>query len=900
MQAHFEFGAIDTENDQYTHPTKATKDKKYKCPECKEDVVLKQGVIRRHHFSHKSGTKCSFYNHPEESEIHKNGKFILKNLLEQHKHITFYRYCYGCQTKIEKKAPTLEDQCKIILEYSFLYEKKQCKADIGQISKESEIECIYEIYHSHKTSESARPEPWFEVSATYLSYLYNQNQLDSDHITLPCIRIVSCDKCKENWEKEKEREKTKVKDKDKDIDNTIQLFITDSLKDHIKNIIELGFEKYEWSKNYIEKGLQDFYINRRFLQEFGRKWCDVMIEFFKTKHRNNLNLNKEQRECIYHTFDQQHKLFCQGEAGTGKSAVINCISTIANLLNYRIHLIAPTGMTASNLTYPKDKDMKKDINQLQSRGKTIAKFLMELKKGKKLTSTDLLVIDEISMVKDVTLTKILSLIGGYNQVLYFGDFSQFPPIHKCRCKPECPFDNCKQRRYCIDSIKWDINCYIELKINNRQSKDKSFAECLGSIRKGKKLDDKQKNLLNSRITDEKSVPEDVQHIFDFNTYRNSYNEKQLELLVQADGNKKYVSIPTITFKHTYKSEKKQKIIEENTLSVCKGLRVFVTKNINERIVNGTKGEINNIYTSNNEITSIEIKLDDEPNYLIEKITKRVETEDKDDEAEEERNEDDEEIGNKKDYLYEITQFPLISQYACSIYKLQGRTEPIILHLPKPGYRKGSFYVACSRAEYSEQLHIITDKIDFESIYPSDEQIDLVNGYIFSCKSCGDLIHYNHNENQGTIHFCDLHSKVPYHRDFKEYSGLDILDFVNEHSNTENYFNFLEVIEKIEKNKWKEFLKGLKNISIFFQETAFKKCKDCDNYCEERYDVCQSCYYKNKKCEKCNSECERWQTFCKSCYINTTTKNSKDKKCEKCPNKCEGWQKLCKSCYGKNI
>ena len=74
-------GAIELGTNKYTLPFFATKDKEYKCVDCGKKVLLRKGNIRAHHFAHYSESNCSYYDHPNESQIHKDAKLLLQKLL---------------------------------------------------------------------------------------------------------------------------------------------------------------------------------------------------------------------------------------------------------------------------------------------------------------------------------------------------------------------------------------------------------------------------------------------------------------------------------------------------------------------------------------------------------------------------------------------------------------------------------------------------------------------------------------------------------------------------------------------------------------------------------------------------------------------------------------------------
>lgn len=57
-------------------------DKPFLCPSCRDEVILKKGLCRIHHFSHKVKSYCSFSD--GESEIHRRIKMEMFNALKQY------------------------------------------------------------------------------------------------------------------------------------------------------------------------------------------------------------------------------------------------------------------------------------------------------------------------------------------------------------------------------------------------------------------------------------------------------------------------------------------------------------------------------------------------------------------------------------------------------------------------------------------------------------------------------------------------------------------------------------------------------------------------------------------------------------------------------------------------
>lgn len=199
-------GAINKSTNKYEYPKIAEKINKYSCPDCDKDVILRKGQIRVHHFAHyKSDNPCTYYEHPGESQIHKDAKMALKTILEAGKNIEFLRVCSGCNIN-DIKNIYKQNRYNIQLEYPFIFNDSKKIADIACLEGDS-IKYIFEICYRHKTCANARPEPWFEINAEKLLHDINNQEISENLIKLECIRYDKCASCiyRENVEAEKQR-----------------------------------------------------------------------------------------------------------------------------------------------------------------------------------------------------------------------------------------------------------------------------------------------------------------------------------------------------------------------------------------------------------------------------------------------------------------------------------------------------------------------------------------------------------------------------------------------------------------------------------------------------------------------------------------------------------------------
>ena len=190
-------GAINKKTNNYEPPYLANKKETYKCPDCDKDVMLRKGEILRPHFAHyKSDKPCNYYNHPGESQIHKDAKMLMKSLIENKTHIQFIRECASCKINAELYLPEITKDSIVTLEYRFKYEGKLRIADVAQHTLNGEIKGIYEICNTHKTCSENRPEPWVEIDVNSLLTSVNKS---TGPLIITCVR---CEKCKDCIDKE--------------------------------------------------------------------------------------------------------------------------------------------------------------------------------------------------------------------------------------------------------------------------------------------------------------------------------------------------------------------------------------------------------------------------------------------------------------------------------------------------------------------------------------------------------------------------------------------------------------------------------------------------------------------------------------------------------------------------
>ncbi len=116
-------------------------------------------------------------------------------------------------------------------------------------------------------------------------------------------------------------------------------------------------------------------------------------------------------------------------AGVGKTTLVNSILTILRAKNLRITLCAPTGRAAKRLSESTGLEAKTVHRLLEFDPQTFG-----FKRGKENPlETDLLVIDESSMVDIVLANRLLTAVPDHAALIIVGDVDQLPLSGPERC-----------------------------------------------------------------------------------------------------------------------------------------------------------------------------------------------------------------------------------------------------------------------------------------------------------------------------------------------------------------------------------------------------------------------------------------------------------------------------------
>jgi competence CoiA-like predicted nuclease len=266
---HFYMGAINKTTNEYTFPLDAHKKYHYYCPKCNHDIIFRNGKIKVPHFSHKKKSNCCYYSSPSETEIHKEAKRLVKKIIDDKCSILIYRN-YNCCDKIEKvfkiSNNDYSNQLCCFEEFFFNINGSNKYADVALLDGVN-IKFIFEIYHTHRTSEERQNKfRWCEMHATkFMNETMNQTNINENgEIEIECVRNIKCRECV-------------LKKYIKKIINNNQNIVCNSWN-KLKN------EWLDWKKKIIE-----YHNEMKYIQ---KKKYSIISDYFKKRNQeiNNKKL----------------------------------------------------------------------------------------------------------------------------------------------------------------------------------------------------------------------------------------------------------------------------------------------------------------------------------------------------------------------------------------------------------------------------------------------------------------------------------------------------------------------------------------------------------------------------------------------------------------------------------
>lgn len=389
-------------------------------------------------------------------------------------------------------------------------------------------------------------------------------------------------------------------------------------------------------------------------------------------------------------------IFLTGRAGTGKTTFLRKLQKESAK---RLIIVAPTGVAAINaggvtmhsfFQLPFGPFVPGSESYSQSR-----RFRFSKDKINILKSLDLLVIDEISMVRADMLDAVDAVLRQYRrskapfggvQLLMIGDLQQLSPVVTNHDRPIIEANYKTPYFFSSHALQNCELAYIELQQIYRQS-DTHFINLLNKIRDNKLSKNELVDLntrYNSEILD--NIPEGTITLCTHNNRANIINERKLEGITKK----------TYHFTATIEDEfPEQAYPTPLILELKPGAQVMFIRNDHtpeKRFFNGKIGKVIDISSSD-----ITVLCPDNERILVEPaVWEHIEYN---------LNEESGEITEK--ILGSFSQYPLKLAWAITIHKSQGLTFDKAIVDGEAAFAAGQIYVALSRCRSLEGLTLGT-------------------------------------------------------------------------------------------------------------------------------------------------------------------------------------------------
>lgn len=394
-------------------------------------------------------------------------------------------------------------------------------------------------------------------------------------------------------------------------------------------------------------------------------------------------------ERILKTLQARKNVFLTGGAGTGKSYTTKCIIENFYKSGKNVVALGSTGISAVNIGGITLHSFFRfgrinDINELAKHDKTQRNELKELYKV--LSKLDLIIIDEISMVRSSTFEMVayrLRMGGFKGALLVVGDFYQLEPVVS---RDEKGQNSLFGGFYAWQSMAWGDMSFVNFMLTKpKRTSDLGFFSILERIRVGV-CDDEVMGFLASRV--EQNPPANALRLFGTNAKVDALNEERLNMLKTPLF---HIEAAIKASQGVSETELKSWLAGINIAKVLElkvGAEVIICANKRGSYYNGERAEVLELKEDdiivrkhNDELCSIE------PVCL-------------------ELNAYADEGGNvAKQVLASFVQYPLRLAYAITIHKSQGMSLDDYICDVNDIFASGQLYVALSRAKSAKGLFL---------------------------------------------------------------------------------------------------------------------------------------------------------------------------------------------------
>lgn len=405
----------------------------------------------------------------------------------------------------------------------------------------------------------------------------------------------------------------------------------------------------------------------------------------------------------------QQSVFLTGKAGTGKSTFLKYLTATTKK---KFVVLAPTGIAAVNAggqtlhsffklpfkpILPDDPDFS-SVRRIKSRMKYNKQMV------KLLRNLDLIIIDEVSMVRADTIDFIDKLLRTYcgnmrqpfagKQLLLVGDVFQLEPVITGDTR-DVLSNYYTQGMFFFNAFAFSDLSIVPIELTKvfRQTDD-TFISLLDRIRVAQPLPN-DIALLNTKVNPLESALEKdfTMTIATRRDIVDRINETRLAMIKRPE--RRYMGEITGDFPDNSLPTDKELVVKEGAQVV------FVKNDMDRRWVNGTIGRIVEASDENIIVETEDGKKHDVEPELWENVRYEY---------------DDEKKQVKEIVIGTFKQFPLKLAWAITIHKSQGLTfDKVVIDVGQGAFSGGQTYVALSRCRSLEGI-TLRSPIDWRDIF----------------------------------------------------------------------------------------------------------------------------------------------------------------------------------------
>lgn len=366
-----------------------------------------------------------------------------------------------------------------------------------------------------------------------------------------------------------------------------------------------------------------------------------------------------------------------GPAGAGKTFVLNQFIKLAKHQGKHVSVTATTGLAATHLggtTIHSWSGIGVQDSLPPSFGDHIAKGRREI-----IEKTDVLLIDEISMLHDFRLDMIDEVcrtvrevdepFGGI-QIVMSGDFFQLPPINR---------GDSRAGGFVVNSNVWQelspVICYLD---EQHRQDDEMLLDILNAMRAG----DVRRHHAEALLARTEVYPDELERLTELHTVNIDVDSINQAKLNELEGDEITYSQST-TGSESYVESLQRSVLAPAALKLKLGALVMAVKNSLERkYVNGSLGTVV-AFEPHTDYPIVQFKNGKE-------VTMQPDTWELRD-------------GDKK--RASITQIPLRLAWAITVHKSQGMTLDAARIDLRKAFVEGMGYVALSRVKRLDNLYL---------------------------------------------------------------------------------------------------------------------------------------------------------------------------------------------------